>query len=104
MESLSQLRDILVTASIDVTIGAVTILAYLLTHVVKSKVNKINLANSITVFSSGFSLLPGLSVLLAGFESATPAKGIEQSYFFLGGFAVMYVGVQEIYNKFRAII
>ena len=104
MESLSQIRDILVTASIDVTVGAVTILAYLVVHLYKKKADRINLANLITVFGSGFSLAPGISVMLAGFESSTPAKGIEQSYFFLGGLAVIYVGLQELIKKFREIV
>lgn len=49
------------------------------------------------------SLLAGLSVLLASFETQTPARGVEQSYVFIGGFAVIYIGIQEVHKKFSEI-
>jgi small neutral amino acid transporter SnatA (MarC family) len=101
--SITEIRDILSAAPIATSVGAVVIVVYMAAHLTKGQHNKINLANVITVFATGFSLTPGLSVLLAGFETDSPSKGIEQSYFFLGGFAVIYVGVQEIYKRFKDI-
>ncbi len=101
--TITEIRDILTTAPLATSVGAVLIVVYMLAHLKQQRQDRINLANVVTVFGSGFSLTPGLSVLLAGFEPKSPSNGIEQSYFFLGGFAVLYVGVQEIYKRFNEI-
>ncbi|MDH6057519.1 hypothetical protein [Umezakia ovalisporum] len=82
--------------------GGFAVFAYVLLHLARGRQKHLELTNGGIVFTSATSLVGGLKVMVLAFDSTVcNVQQIEQAYVLLGGLAVVWIAVKELWGKFQ---
>ncbi|HVD97776.1 MAG TPA: hypothetical protein VNB90_06190 [Cytophagaceae bacterium] len=88
--------------SVDISIyaGVFFFFIYLFKKIFKRQTETLTLANAVIIILAGASIVGGVKVCLLAFnKNVCRTSEIEQIYVFIGGFAVIWIAVIELYTK-----
>jgi hypothetical protein len=84
--------------------GGFGVLLYAFLFLKEKKHQELDLANAVIVFLAWASLIGGFRVLFLSFnKSICNPTEIEQVYIFIGGLAVVWTSLMELYKKYSTI-